>query len=297
MDLDLDIDNYSYDDILILFKVHGALTEEDMGRAKKLVHRTHPDKSGLDPKFFIFYAKAYKLLFTVWEFKRKGKTENANTDYVLDDNDKAVALDAFFDSNKGLKETPNFNKWFNDAFVKANGVAHETNGYGEWMKDENGNRNSFGEGIQSVSKMGEAFNKHKEKARALVTSTAISEMMSGSLCSSDLLDGQDYNSSVFSSLPFQDLQRAHTETVIAVTDEDYASVRKFINVNDMIAFRNAQDVGPASEADSIHFVERMQASDDSASTKRAFELAKQSDMAKHKNGEFWSKIHAISFEK
>ena len=45
--LDLNIDNYSLDDILKLFKLSHSFTEEDIKKTKKIVLMTHPDKSGI----------------------------------------------------------------------------------------------------------------------------------------------------------------------------------------------------------------------------------------------------------
>ena len=37
---------------------------------------------------------------------------------------------------------------------------------------------------------------------------------------------------MFSKLPYQDLKKAHTETVIGVTDEDYDKMQKFNTVEE-----------------------------------------------------------------
>ena len=56
--IDLDIDNYSLDDILNLFKLSHSFTKDDLKQAKKQVLKTHPDKSNLDKKYFLFFTKA-----------------------------------------------------------------------------------------------------------------------------------------------------------------------------------------------------------------------------------------------
>ena len=79
--------------------------EEDLKSAKKLVLKTHPDKSGLPPDYFRFYSKAYKMLYSVWDFRKKGdvnKTNN-NTDYEnvdkFSEEDKKKILDNLFKSD------------------------------------------------------------------------------------------------------------------------------------------------------------------------------------------------------
>ena len=64
--LDLNIDNYSLDDILQLFRLSSDFNEADMKNAKKLVLKMHPDKSRLDAKYFLFFSKAYKVLYSIY---------------------------------------------------------------------------------------------------------------------------------------------------------------------------------------------------------------------------------------
>ena len=50
--IDLNIDNYNLQELLNLFSITENFSEKDMKEAKKVVLRTHPDKSGLDKKYF-----------------------------------------------------------------------------------------------------------------------------------------------------------------------------------------------------------------------------------------------------
>ena len=77
-DIDLNIDNYDYEDILNLFKIKIDFQEEDLKKAKKHVLAMHPDKSGLDKKYFLFFSSAYKILYSVYEFRNKAKNSENN---------------------------------------------------------------------------------------------------------------------------------------------------------------------------------------------------------------------------
>tara|TARA_B100000780_G_scaffold131660_1_gene92314 strand:- start:158 stop:424 length:267 start_codon:yes stop_codon:yes gene_type:complete len=57
LNMDLNIDNYDFDDILTLFKLPYHYSEKDLKATKKKVLRTHPDKSGLDKDYFLFFPK------------------------------------------------------------------------------------------------------------------------------------------------------------------------------------------------------------------------------------------------
>ena len=55
--IDLNIENYSREELYKLFGFNKSafLSEENMKEAKKLVLKTHPDKSRLDNKYFVFF--------------------------------------------------------------------------------------------------------------------------------------------------------------------------------------------------------------------------------------------------
>jgi hypothetical protein len=74
--LDLDINNYNLHDILSLFRIPINFNEEDLKSAKQVVLKTHPDKSKLPSEYFLFYSKAYKMLYSVWEFKKRGDVDS-----------------------------------------------------------------------------------------------------------------------------------------------------------------------------------------------------------------------------
>ena len=67
--LDLEIDNYSLEDLLRLFKLNIDFNKNDLKRAKSIVLNTHPDKSRLPNEYFFFFSKAYKIIYNIYMFK------------------------------------------------------------------------------------------------------------------------------------------------------------------------------------------------------------------------------------
>ena len=120
---DLNIENYELNDILALFKIGADFGEDELRAAKKIVLKTHPDKSGLESEYFLFYSKAYRVLFSIWEFKNKSKKELKDIKSYKEgketffDKQNKKTLDSFL-SKEGLKDTKSFNKWFNTQFEK-----------------------------------------------------------------------------------------------------------------------------------------------------------------------------------
>ena len=78
--LDLNIQNYSREELYNLFgfKSSACLNAETMKEAKKIVLKTHPDKSRLDNKYFVFFGKAYNKLTEIYEFQNRS---NKKTDF------------------------------------------------------------------------------------------------------------------------------------------------------------------------------------------------------------------------
>ena len=296
--VDLDINNYNLQDILSLFKIPVNFDEHDMKRAKQIVLKTHPDKSKLPAEYFLFYSKAYKMLYSVWEFKKRGDVDSKNpknTEYsTYSDEDKSVLLDQFFETNEKFKKSNNFNRWFNEQFERNKlSNEHEEKGYGDWLKTEDEIEQAKN---VSMATMKQEFDKKKEKARSLIVREEVQEIWSNNSISSSELSNdapETYDSGLFSGLGFQDLYKAHTETVIPVTEEDYEKKQKFGSVNEYMSYRNNQDTKPLSEQQAEQYLKQRNEKDEEKAVRRAYELAKQTEMAKQKNQEFWSGLQLL----
>ena len=295
--LDLDISNYNLSD---LFKIPLNFTEGDLKKAKSIVLKTHPDKSGLEPDFFRFYSKAYKMLYSVWEFRKKGDVNangNKNTDYsTYGDDEKRELLDQMFQTNEKFKNKNQFNKWFNEQFER-NKLSNEREekGYEDWLRSNEGDNDESSKNV-TMETMGHEFEKKKSQARSLVVRQEVQELYGlNSISAADLSSDapQSFDSDLFSILPFQDLKQAHTETVIPVTFEDYQQKQKFNNVNEMISHRSQQNIKPLSEQQAMNYLKNREKNDEERSVRRAYDLAKQTELAQQRNQDFWASIQFL----
>jgi hypothetical protein len=299
-ELDLDINNYNLQDILSLFKIPVNFNEKDLKQAKQIVLKTHPDKSNLPAEYFIFYSKAYKMLYSVWDFRKRGDVDSKNpknTEYTnYSDEEKNILLDKFFESNEKFKKSSDFNRWFNKQFER-NKLSNESEekGYGSWLKTD--------EDLEpakniSMATMKQEFDRKKSQARSLIVREDIQEIWSNNSFSGSSAElssdaPSTYDSGLFSGLGFQDLYKAHTETVIPVTEEDYEEKQKFRNVNEYMSYRNNQDTKPLSEQQAIQYLNQKNAKEEEKAVRRAYELAKQTELAKQKNQDFWSGLQLL----
>jgi hypothetical protein len=298
--VDLDINNYNLEDILSLFKIPSNFDEQDMKRAKQIVLKTHPDKSKLPAEYFLFYSKAYKMLYSVWDFRKRGDVDSKNpknTEYSnYTDEDKTVLLDQFFESNEKFKKSNNFNRWFNEQFER-NKLSNESEekGYGDWLKNDDPEDDPPAKNV-SMATMKQEFDRKKEQARSLIVREDVQELWSNNSISATELSNDapgTYDSGLFSGLGFQDLYKAHTETVIPVTEEDYEQKQKFGSVNEYMSYRNNQDTKPLSEQQAQQYLKQRNDKDEEKAIRRAYELAKQTELAKQKNQEFWSGLQLL----
>lgn len=305
--LDLNIENYDLKDILNLFHLSDDFDEEDLKKAKKIVLKTHPDKSGLKPEIFLFYSKSYKNLFSIWEFSNKHKLlKNTNTNYIVDEfdetnhkkewklgKDKEKVLDQLFE-NKSFKDSKNFNKWFNNEFEKMNVSSEDqSNGYGDWLKS---NENIEEEKHIGQAFIGEEFERKKKEVRDITIHNGIQEITynntHGTNLTSDI--SNSYSSDIFSNLGYEDLKKAHTETVVPVTMEDYYNVQKFNSLDEYKNFRNSQNFIPLSECQANEYLKNRSKIENSETISRAYKLTKQSEDLKKRQDDFWCNITKIT---
>lgn len=299
---DLNLDNYELKDILSLFKIPEDFNEEDLKSAKKVVLMTHPDKSKLDSKYFRFYSQAYKQLFSIWEFRNK-KKDNGNKSFQIDEETKKnhftyhslqkeqkKALDHI------LKKNPdNFNEWFNEQFEKTRlKTEEEENGYGNWLISNEDCDDDQDAQVKNLSDMAKEIDKKKSHMRSLILHKDVEDLFLPGLSASQI-DGDApscYSSDLFSSLPYEDLKKAHTETVIPVTMDDYYNKQKFNSVDEYKQARSIQDISTPllSEQQSMEYLKNRENLQGKEANERAYKMAKQYEEVERKNKEFWSRI-------
>ena len=92
------------------------------------------------------------------------------------------------------------------------------------------------------------------------------------------------------NLQYEDLKRAHTETLIPVTEQDYKNVRQFKTVLELQMFRSssleANSTQPLSRAESDARLEKIRIADIEQCTHRAYIMAKQDEAARDMNRKF-----------
>ncbi len=277
--IDLNIDNYDLNDLLELFRLDFDFKENDLKRVKKTVMQTHPDKSGLDKKYFLFFTSAYKIIFSIYNFRYKS-SNNQSTEYIVEkDEEKELLL-------KEIKSKTNFNKIFNELFEKHRITnENEANGYGDWLKSDEG----IDTRTTTMNQMNETFENKKKEIQAIIPIRDIEDIGQTSGQYDLTCDKPEYYSSdVFGKLQYDDLKRAHIESVIPITHEDYLRRPKFKNVLEYQQQADYKDTTPISLSQSNEYFKQRQSFQDKNDVQRAYKLAKQEEFARNINQKLMS---------
>ena len=216
----LDINMYSFKEILDLFDLDYNMNLEDLKRAKKKLVRIHPDKSNLPNEYFIFYKEAFEIILNYCKDQSKQNTivgndkiEYAPKNFLNDEHKKQISTEIDSMSSK------DFNKKFNKLFNENMASKKDYSKYEFFSKDE-----SSIELDQTVNQgnMSSVFENLKNNQQDMVMYKGVQEMQSTS--GNTLYDDEndEYASSdPFSKLKFDDLRKVHKdETIFAVKESD-----------------------------------------------------------------------------
>jgi curved DNA-binding protein CbpA len=294
--MDLNIDSYSREDLFRLFGLNNiSLSEDIMKECKKTVLKTHPDKSKLDEKYFIFFSKAYKKLLSIYEFQNKTNSKKSTDTNEYFNSENVEILDNFFDKQKKIKDPKNFNEWFNTQFDKHKLEDPQETGYGNWLKSDEDI--VFMPNV-SKSNMAAEMEKRKKHVQSLITYNGVSENTSSAFGGSTLMtyDSNFTAGSLFSNegMSYTDLRQAYAESVIPVTEDDYNKVKKFKSIDEYKRHRESVDTNPLDKEEAMKQLYLQNKQKDEESAALAFYYAQQSEKAQKNQESFWSGLKHLT---
>lgn len=270
--LDLNINNYDLDSILKLFNITIDFTYGDLKRSIKKLYLLHPDKSGLEPKYFIFFKEAYSFLLNLYKFREK-TTNTFREDYYSDT--MALKLKKFI---KDKDFNQNFNKLFEETFKR------ETHGYDDWLKTEtpvfDGNKDTY-------------FSRQHNKA--IIRSDDIKSYNSG--CISNSLDQDEEQSdygNLNQSLKYDDIKKVYSETYIPVNNND-ERINQFTSVKQLEHFRSTQNYKNYTKKESQQILLDKERQDINKNNYRLFNLIQQDNIYKDKRNKWWQSFNKLCF--
>ena len=184
-----------------------------------------------------------------------------------------------------VKDKSDFNRIFNELFEKHQIRDEATeSGYGEWLKSDD----DIDTRTTTMSQMNETFEQKKKEVKALTLRRDVQDTTTEDHCDLTGDRPEYYSAALFSTLQFEDLKKAHVETVIPVTQQDFDERHKFTNVQDMRQHRNTQDTKPLSMTQANEYLDQRKGMENKTDTQRAFKLAKQDEAARKANDAWMS---------
>jgi len=245
---DLNIENYSLEDILKLFKLNANYDKHDLLNVKKVLLKYHPDKTsaGLSPDYFIFLKSAYDMLSQLITTKQQ----------LSDDNEtiSKLVLDDFFKKEKKI----DFSVWFNKEFEKIK--TEPSRGYEAWLRhDDESNCNKLA----------------KKHDNSFINGAFIDD--SEDLC----FDSFSNNN----TLAYQDLYDAHSQEVSdnSIINDEYEKSIRFTDTYSLRQYRETQDLTPLSDKSSNEIFQKNAILEKENDIRRKFHLLKEEK--KHKENQ------------
>lgn len=249
----LDINEYSFDEVLDIFNLSYQISETDMKGAKKKVLMMHPDKSRLPPEYFLFYKKALDIVFNYYTNQNRMNVQA--TPDKLAYNSKSETYDGNVHKKIADMKSGDFNKMFNEVYEKNVGKKQSTKN--EWFKDETGDY-TIKETV-SKSNMGQAFDSVRQRAadNSIVRYNGYQNIVHNSSGSNNYYEEDEDDTSVgyissdlFSKLKFDDIRKVHRDqTVLAVSERDFGNVKTYGSVDEYNRARGGQTIEPISKAE------------------------------------------------
>lgn len=254
----LNINMYSFGDILGLFDLTYEISEEQMKNAKKKVLMFHPDKSKLPPEYFLFYKKAFDILLNYYHdySKQQQRTDpKLNYTQIFKETINTPEYKVIQKSINEIK-AEDFQKIFNQTFEK--NMAKEVVNRNQWFTEE-GPLYNIDKNINK-SGMSAELDRIKEQTKSIVKYNGVKSFTSsgGSNFYDDVDDETSQNdyitSDPFSKLKYDDLRKVHKDqTVFAVSERDFNSMTTYRNVDEYNRVRGNDNLTPMGkvEADII----------------------------------------------
>jgi hypothetical protein len=258
----LNIQSYTFPEILALFNLSYDISMEDMKRAKKQVLMLHPDKSRLSADYFLFYKKAFDQVVHYFENQQKinrkfteentkyqppmpsiNNTNSRNITNKINEMDKAdfhAKFNQLFEDNMANRQNPQKNEWFS--------------------KDEP----VFTEKVQTAGGITAAFDQMKQRTSSLIVHRGVQEIhSSGNMGTSlyDDIDADDANTYVtsdpFSKLKYDDLRKVHKDqTIFSVSERDINKVQQYGSIDQYQRARGGQNLTPLEKPQAEKILEQ-----------------------------------------
>jgi hypothetical protein len=247
----LSIEMYSLNDLLELFQLPSKPTIEDMKRAKMVVLKMHPDKSQLPSNYFIFYKKAYEMVYQYYQEATKTTIKVPTTEqYYSPINESADQSIKTTISKMGQEK---FQTKFNELFETM--IEKPKEGVNDWFK-LNDPLFQYDEATSSAG-LSQAIEKIKKSTVSVIKYTGVKSMNSMGPSYNNLYDNDDetyVSCDPFGKLKYDDLRKVHKDqTVLAVSESDYNKLNQYSSMDHLQRERGSLNIKHVDKSEHERF--------------------------------------------
>ncbi len=246
----LDIQTYSLEEVLGLFGLTTYdISTSDLKQAKKQVLMLHPDKSKLEPKYFLFYKKAFDIIVQFYDNQNRhhAPVDGNKLVYVANNDNHTESTNKHISKTIQEMAASDFQTQFNQLFENNHMGSQPDATRNEWFQQESSHFD-MPDGKLSKSDMGDAFNRVKKQSSGLIQYKGVQEMMHTSSAGNSTLyedDSQYVSSDPFGKLKYDDLRKVHRDqTVLAVSEQDFEQVQTYKSVDEFNRARSQHSYDP-----------------------------------------------------
>ena len=169
----------------------------------------------------------------------------------------------------------------------------KTVGYGDWLKSDDDLNEIKANNMNEFDRI---FKEKKKAGRELVLRKDIRDTFYGSNVNSCMLDKTEeveYSSNIFSKLKYEDLKKAHKESVVPVTEEDFTNKKRFDNVEQYIRYRESNKGHVMNKEESRNYLSNKNSKREEMSTQRAYNLLMEEKQMDERNTMWWSNLKLL----
>ena len=274
MSHNLNIQTYSFDELLDLFSLSKNFGVDELKKAKRKVLYMHPDKSKLPPEYFLFYKKAFEVIVTFFEerMKQDRPVPQTKVEYTPMNTSENKKVGKVINEMKSEE----FNNKFNEIFDKNMAKAPPDPSRNAWFLQENAMYN-VPEKV-SQQNMGSALRDIREKSSEMIRYRGVETMYSMGAGGTNLYDDGEPEetgyiaSDVFGKLKYDDLRRVHKDqTVFSVSESDYDKMTKYASVDQLSQERGKQNLTPLEKTQAESQIQQQEQIHKEAMMKRQYE--------------------------
>lgn len=250
----LDVHMYNLKELLELFEIYDYRIDlEQIKKAKRKVLMTHPDKSKLPSKYFLFYKKAFDIVYKFYDEQNKQNQTVEKRSYkpIDEDPDDTNAVKTKINKVKSDKFQKEFNKLFEENMMTKIDTSKN-----DWFKKED-NDFKIDTPVNSGN-MGQIFRQMKKNNQDVMVYKGVQNMnyTTGESLYDDEDDSAYCSGDIFGKLKYDDLRKVHKDnTIFDVCETDYNKVQGFNNIQQLQTARNTQNLNPMNEQRANHMME------------------------------------------